>query len=238
MLEQLKTLCAATDRRAALCHLLDEAEVNHLDVEGNVVCPASGDYRNLLCAHFDAMPGVPGANDDGAAVIELMNVLKIKSNFDVVFFADEEMLSVGRVQETGSYRFGRWLWKQGLHCRALTFDLCGIGDVVLIGHGDRQAADDLRRVVAIVEKTTPPSDDLGLAQWGHSAVVISLLPKEELLEPYPQTWCKIHSLDDCPSSISEGSMLYMVDVLRLLMAEGGSGTGRATGGTAFLSSMD
>jgi hypothetical protein len=104
----------------------------------------------ILTAHYDRVPGSPGANDNGAAVFLLLETaLKLREDRVsgwLIIFTDKEELSPGdRLTDQGSYTLARGFLKAGLGGAELfSFDACGVGDTLVIS----TAADELLKTRA------------------------------------------------------------------------------------------
>jgi len=164
--------------------------------------------EKLVLAHYDRVKGTPGANDNGASVLALVDYLRRphRSNPIRVIFTDgEELPSGAGVADQGAYALAQhWGPVSGLF--PVVLDMTGIGDTVVLGHlGEHlvrrtraEAAPDAldayaqlrmhaRRFLATcgagdtLEVNTPFSDDLGLFLAGIPSVQVSLLPRKEAL---------------------------------------------------------
>jgi hypothetical protein len=141
-------IAPGADRRGILSALLHELELPFLplDISGNrhlVVYPG-GRSRVLdrvpaaLVAHYDRTPDSPGANDNGAAVFQLIETaLKLReagTGAWRIIFTDKEELHPGEgIRDQGSYTLARTLGKTGLgKSRFYIFDACGAGDTLII----------------------------------------------------------------------------------------------------------
>ena len=138
------------DRFALLCSVLDECSLvwQTLKIEGkrHIAVPALPERSALIfTAHYDRTPQSPGANDNGAAVFQLIEAaLQVKAGQNngkktvkdrVLFiFTDGEELSKGEsVRCQGSYGLGLYLKKNGLgNSSIFSFDACGTGDTLII----------------------------------------------------------------------------------------------------------
>lgn len=205
------------DRLTVLADVLREAGIpfdliaiggfRHLQVRfGRSQIPQPGE--KLLIAHYDRVTGSPGANDNGASVLALVDYLRgpLRLQRLRAVFTDGEELSPGDAPtDQGSYGLAtHWGPIPGLF--PVVLDMTGIGDTLVLGHlgeylvRQTRAASmptDLdayarlrlsaRRWLATcgagdtLEINTPFSDDLGLFRAGMPAVQISLLPRKEAL---------------------------------------------------------
>lgn len=94
----------------------------------------------VFVAHYDRVPGTPGANDNSAAVFQLlchagrMSQAPTHNNLQILFTDGEELLEGTHPNKQGSYLLSMLLREQGVkNCRFYVFDMCGIGDTVTIG---------------------------------------------------------------------------------------------------------
>ncbi|MDR0456393.1 MAG: M28 family peptidase [Treponema sp.] len=88
----------------------------------------------ILTAHYDRVPDSPGANDNSAAVFQLLKTaLRLsEQNVDywIIIFTDKEELQSGEgIQKQGSFSLAKKLRGLGLgNARIFNFDACGTGD--------------------------------------------------------------------------------------------------------------
>jgi hypothetical protein len=99
---------------------------------------AKAHVTTVLAAHYDRAANSPGANDNSAAVFELIKTalaLK-KENIGnwLIFFTDKEELKFGdSLLEQGSYALAKALKEVGLDkAQVFIFDCCGVGDTLVI----------------------------------------------------------------------------------------------------------
>ncbi|MHC6201741.1 M28 family peptidase [Breznakiellaceae bacterium SP9] len=94
--------------------------------------------RTVLAAHYDRVQNSPGANDNSAAVFELIEAglrLRQKDLRDwLIIFTDKEELGRGEsIASQGSYTLGTFLKELGLgRIQVFIFDACGCGDSLII----------------------------------------------------------------------------------------------------------
>jgi hypothetical protein len=144
------------DRFAVLFSHIEKLDLNSvvIPIEGNrhffifprgkVVKPSAGGsfpFRTespvILTAHYDRVPGSPGANDNSAAVFQLLDAAlqlgKQSADYWIVIFTDKEELQKGEgIQEQGSYSLAKKLRGMGLNnARIFNFDACGTGDTLV-----------------------------------------------------------------------------------------------------------
>jgi hypothetical protein len=206
----------AADRLRVLAQVLHGASVpfelvktgafRHVQVRGSR-SPVPGAGEKVLIAHYDRVPGSPGANDNGASVLALVDYLRRKRQgpaLRVVFTDGEELGPGGQPSDQGAYALARhWGPVPGLF--PVVLDMSGIGDTVVLGHSGEELIrktrgetgptdlDDYARTrlgarrwlatcgADALEVDTPFSDDLGLFLAGIPAVQVSLLPRKEAL---------------------------------------------------------
>lgn len=91
----------------------------------------------VLIAHYDSVPGSPGANDNGAAVLQLIRAAKLLQKEKIpnwyLFFTDKEERPKGSgISSQGSYYVAQGFKNIGLeeaHC--YIFDACGRGNTLI-----------------------------------------------------------------------------------------------------------
>ena len=100
--------------------------------------PFSGQNPVVLNAHYDRVPGSPGANDNSAAVFQLLRVAQILGGhgggYWIIIFTDKEELKRGEgICNQGSFSLAKKLKKWGLGgIRIFNFDACGTGETLII----------------------------------------------------------------------------------------------------------
>jgi hypothetical protein len=144
------------DRYAILLERINNLKLNSaaIDVAGNrhifIFPPGQKSLRQtggvfpfnksspfLLSAHYDRVPGSPGANDNSIAVFHLLNTAGIlaKKGIDkwIMVFTDKEELSAGEsLENIGSFTMGEKLKSWGLEkAKIYNFDACGSGGVFI-----------------------------------------------------------------------------------------------------------
>jgi len=164
------------DRFALLCSILDEYGLPRhiLEIAGKrhiAVNPISGSLAGdlIFTAHYDRTPQSSGANDNGAAVFQLLETaLRLHETYNdsnpaLFIFTDGEELSTGdSLSLQGSYSLGLYLKKNGLgNSRIFTFDACGAGGTLVIStaadlllkNESGDGAEALRRKVQLLRRT-------------------------------------------------------------------------------------
>jgi hypothetical protein len=92
----------------------------------------------VLLAHYDRVPGSPGANDNSAAVFQLIEAaIKLhrekEKDWLIIFTDKEEILPNGSIRDQGSYGLAKIFYQMGSqNGRFYIFDSCGTGDTILI----------------------------------------------------------------------------------------------------------
>jgi hypothetical protein len=146
-------IAPAADRFGVLTALLTELKLRFstLDISGNrhvLVSPGEGQTEEpppalseaavVLVAHYDRTADSPGANDNGAAVFQLIeSALRLREEGAGtwrIIFTDKEELSRGEgIRDQGSYTLARTLRETGLRkSRFYIFDACGAGNTLII----------------------------------------------------------------------------------------------------------
>jgi len=104
---------------------------------GNIF-PFRGQRPVILCAHYDRVEGSQGANDNSAAVFQLLKAAlrlgKEGTDYWIIIFTDKEELRAGEsVREQGAFSLAEKLRDWGLgDSRFYIFDACGSGDTLII----------------------------------------------------------------------------------------------------------
>jgi len=150
-------ISADADRYAILIECINKLNLNSsvIDVAGNrhifIFPPGQKSLRSsggvfpfnklspyLFCAHYDRVPGSPGANDNSIAVFHLLNTASIlaKRGADkwIIVFTDKEELKAGEsIENIGSFSMGEKLKSWGLEkAKIYNFDACGSGGVFIL----------------------------------------------------------------------------------------------------------
>lgn len=110
-----------------------EQKYNYKIFEGTNVIVDAGNLKSkkhiILSAHFDVVPGSPGANDDASGIAILIDVinklkkLKLRNKIRIIFFDDEELGRFGSISYINKYGLKDLIAVYHL-------ELCGMGDVV------------------------------------------------------------------------------------------------------------
>ena len=158
-----------------------------------------------LLIHYDRAPDSPGANDNSAAIFQLLAFLeKLKEwrtphNLRIIFTDGEEMGAMSGVSEQGAFGIAARFKKLGItNDDIIAIDSCGRGDVLVISSTGRKnsgSASFNRRLDSLYERTlklasevspgkwvtlpVPYSDNAAFIASGIPAIAITVLPKEE-----------------------------------------------------------
>jgi hypothetical protein len=141
-------LAPDADRYLLLKALLEKLRLSYevLSVCGNrhfLIAPGNVSRARvrsalILVAHYDRVVGSPGANDNSAAVFELLDAAislrEERINGWLIIFTDKEELTHGeRLIDQGSYSLVKELRASGLgRPEVFIFDACGSGDTLII----------------------------------------------------------------------------------------------------------
>lgn len=172
-----------------LPYVTQEEEPSVKNPRGTVnylVSLCSGKPSLLFCAHYDAVPGSPGANDNGAAVCilaELAKTLKeegIPARF--AFFDGEEN------GNSGSRLYAASMERQ-LLSGVINLDVCGYGDSLAIsgkGHEKKPVFRPfchkslLERYNGHIVKFLPKSDDASFARTKLPVLSLAMVPRWDI----------------------------------------------------------
>lgn len=148
--------------------------------------------RLLIGAHYDAVPGSTGANDNAVGVCILLDLIRIllemphAVELDVVFFDLEEGLTAGSEayisQLTAKTLLGM-----------INLDLCGVGDTMIIAPKETAEQSPFAGGIEHIQKVFPvylaeetmPSDNIPFEFLGVPTLAISALPQEEIETTLP-----------------------------------------------------
>jgi Peptidase family M28 len=102
-------------------------------------------YVKTLVAHYDRVPGTPGANDNSAAVFQLLysiNELKklnYAHNIQIILTDKEELMDGESLVNQGAYQLAHLFREKKINnCIFFVFDMCGIGDTLISGRAGLQ----------------------------------------------------------------------------------------------------
>ncbi len=205
------------DRLSVLALVLHDSDIpfelvktrgfRHLQVRlGRKPNPQAGE--KVLIAHYDRVAASPGANDNGASVLALVDYLRRPSpgrRMRVVFTDGEELTQGMRGDQQGAFALAE-SWDRGRALFPVVFDMTGIGDTLVLGHLGQELVRQTRvpagptaldeyaklrlrakRWLATcgsgdaLEVNAPFSDDLGFFLAGIPSVQVSVLPRKQAL---------------------------------------------------------
>ena len=125
--EQLLYLCKSTDieRKQSIIQSLNELNINYKDLDNNAIIVEAKNKNNIvvLSAHYDVFPKSYGFNDNGVALLTILQIIKkLPDDVEVVFTNMEEW--GGR----GASYYLKNCQKNIVGC--VNLDVCGIGDCI------------------------------------------------------------------------------------------------------------
>ena len=126
MKEMLQKLCPRDNRARASAlrsALAARGAAYECWEEMAIVLPAAADDKVVLCAHFDAVPGSFGYNDNGMSLVTVLSLLeRLPACAEVVFTNGEECGFLGAEHYLNRQR-GRLLG-------CVNLDVCGFGNTI------------------------------------------------------------------------------------------------------------
>lgn len=111
---------------------------NHIFVTPDVTYALKNSGTCILLAHYDRIEGSPGANDNSAAVFQLIETaVKLyhdkEKDWLIIFTDKEEILPSGSIRDQGAYGLAKIFFQMGSrNGRFYIFDSCGTGDTIII----------------------------------------------------------------------------------------------------------
>jgi hypothetical protein len=114
----------------------------------------SGDYYlKILIAHYDRKEDTPGANDNSAAVFQLLTLARFlaareirKHNVQIILSDQEETSSSRHYHEQGTYKLGKGLRELNVsNCVFFNFDMCGSGDTLILSEAGEMLLESRRK---------------------------------------------------------------------------------------------
>jgi hypothetical protein len=236
ILDTLKGFCQS-DRFQFIINFLNSSKINY-EIQDyqkgkNIICHfGSKNYENIIGAHYDCIPGVQGANDNGASVVEMLWAIKnlsknkFKGNMTFVFYDHEEYLAgLGSVDEMGSMVFAKMLSEKNIIPNInVILDVCGVGEIIALSEGslcEYQAGiiDDCARGIERFSGRvdTPPSDNYSFTEYGIPSVLLVTLSVDDYIQDgYPDSWSKLHTKkDSVEENIEENTLNWMSEFLEV-----------------------
>ena len=182
ILDILKAMdCAFTIQKEGTQTLAD-------DVENIIVHFGDSKPRLVLGAHYDTYPGSVGANDNAASVCILLRLIqdfiqnKANPTLDVVFFDKEEKGLLG------SAVYLKQIQRQNIKAM-INLELCGVGEVVLIGPKKGLTSALLDSVQLVNSKAPfqtriiprlPKSDQTTFIEANIPGLAVTIVPESDL----------------------------------------------------------
>ncbi|MBQ5781123.1 MAG: M28 family peptidase [Spirochaetaceae bacterium] len=185
----------------------------HIYVQLRRECYNSAFKVKTLIAHYDRTHGSPGANDNSAAVFQLMLLAeRLMHTAEVhnvrIIFADSEEL--GHLEDQGTYKIAKRFSELNIVSDdVFVFDCCGRGDALVISTAgktteggldfERGFADLLTRAQKLAQTTMPNnfyslpvpySDNAAFLAVRIPAVAVAVLPSDEAKRLRVQSQCK------------------------------------------------
>jgi hypothetical protein len=167
-----------------------EGKIYPIRGENIIASFGAGKEKIVVGAHFDAVPGSPGANDNGSGVavlLELVRNLKdqpLAHTIDLCFFDEEEDGLFG------SYFYVRADNHTIYHLAMLNLDIEGMGNEIYVGPVGGGDDDLVMKYVRLAAKQTgfpvqeseyyPGSDFESFANAKLENISISVVPKEDV----------------------------------------------------------
>ena len=199
-------------------------------------------YLKTLVAHYDRVPGSPGANDNGASVIQLLRLCRYLEdarythNCQILLTDGEELNRGKKPVDQGSYLLGRLFKNNGLDRTVMIIlDMCGIGDTMvystgrekLTGQATLREKELFRPVIDLIPaysrgKALPAvekySDDLGFLAHDFLTLQVSLVRWKERVSleegKLPESWRTMHTPGDVPEDLEKQSFRIMEGFLK------------------------
>ncbi|RKX96382.1 MAG: hypothetical protein DRZ90_08945 [Spirochaetes bacterium] len=203
--DRFELLVSSLKRREIPFEIIPLEGARHIALPVPNASKMDGEYfRVTLVAHYDRVPGTPGANDNAAAVFQLLNHweeinrLGWHHRTQILFTDREELTGDMTATDQGSWLLAKHLKRLGTkNILFFVLDMCGIGDTPVWGRSVRKAGglpagDSMSRSYHVMEGFLKRftrgdnfgmnpmfSDDLGLLLGGFPAVQLSLLPRKQ-----------------------------------------------------------
>lgn len=229
-LDILTEICDSPNRRAAIADVLSRHGVayQYACYAGGTVNIeirfGDGNPEYVYGAHYDVWPGCPGANDNGASVVCLIQlaIRLSKVGFSgplMIVLFDKEEPCFRNQSQGGSYQLGEKLAARGVQpSMFVVLDVIGYGDTLFYAEGSSDEMAD--RIAGISPglrcRQTPGSDDVLLGKAGIDSVLLCVLPEYEIDSYYPETWSFLHTKDDNTDTVKAESVEWVGQILESL----------------------
>jgi hypothetical protein len=152
LLEKLREFCALDcDRFSYLTSYLLEHRIPHtvssLAGSNFIIIKFNPDHYDskaycikTLVAHYDRKENTPGANDNSAAVFQLLELAQFlksreikRHNIQIILSDHEEAADSQQIKTQGTYKLGMALRQlKVINCVFFNFDMCGVGDTLIL----------------------------------------------------------------------------------------------------------
>lgn len=186
--------------------------------------------HTVIAAHHDRVPGVPGANDNGAAAVQLAAAARRAWTPDsgvLVAWTDyeepETSREIGEAMGSGGRHLSQWVASQGAKPKhVIVLDVTGHGDTINVsrdyewGPGTTALIERAAHAAGMpVSKVhTPPSDNIS---WQPHGNLVSTMRQEDLKSGKRPGWHVLHSPHDDLQQIDHGTMEKMAEFLSHLI---------------------
>lgn len=210
-----------TNRKEYLCNLLEKLGIDFsvipLDGKNHIYIKFPHHAYNpmfrikTLLVHYDIFEGSPGANDNSAAVFQVINWIRknsLEQHNMRIFFTDGEELGKDSENQQGSFALAQIFKRLGIiDDDIFVLDGCGRGEVLVVSTAGKNSnieknglkngnfknrfnelyehTINLAKSVANQSWITAPvpyGDNAGFIAQGIPAVALTVLPKEEATE--------------------------------------------------------
>jgi len=241
--DRYRFLTEELNRNGITASVIPTGPLNHFLIRPGGERGYDGRYLlKTLVAHYDRVPGSPGANDNGASVMQLLRLARYLEecrythNCQILLTDGEEIRRDGDRSSQGSYRLGELFRARGLDGTAMIIlDMCGIGDTMIYSTGREKltgtlSAEEERCFRPVMELITTYSrgkalpipekfsDDLGFLAHNFLTLQVSLVPWRErnnLQEGrMPESWETMHTPWDSPEKLESRSFRIMEGFLK------------------------
>jgi hypothetical protein len=172
-------------------------------------------FVNIFGAHYDIVPNVQGALDNGASVAELIGLaINLKGHtgdITIAFLANEENLAgLGSYDDIGSKCMALNELKSGYE-KSIILDVCARGDVILTREDCNLDFSGYKHAI----QTMPVTDDWIINntmsvddKYDNRSLLLSVLPESELQSH--ETWHMLHTTNDILDNVESDTLEMMV----------------------------
>jgi hypothetical protein len=183
--DERKEALRAVLKQEKLSFYLQEEEPSHKaprGIENCLLTPWSSDPGLLFCAHYDAVPGSFGANDNAASLCILIELAKALREKEIparfAFFDGEESGNTGSRLFASSH-------EMDTVTGVINLDVCGYGDTIAVydrGHAKKEPIRSFcsKKILdshnGLLVKYLPPSDEASFTGKRIPAISIAIIP--------------------------------------------------------------